>query len=1037
MFREKSNYRKKPNSFTINSLHLLFLFFLLAIITFSNPYYLLSQAKSYDPALEWKVLDSAYCSIIFPGVYSEQNIVTYQNIALRIAEITAEIYPQITAQLGKPFSSDKKFTIILEDFSDYTYGFASTLPHRLIRINLSAPGPEIFDTKFDCWLRILIAHECTHLVHFDMTNKLTTFLRFFLGQIITPNALQPLWSTEGLAIFNESKLNTGGRLEDSRYDMYLRADFLENNVKNLDQLEGEYLISWPGGNTPYIYGQSLVHFIAQEFGEDQMIAISEKFSSFPLLGMNWSLKKVLGINQMELFSKWKNKQEEYFRHQIEQINIYSEITKSQQITKHQHWVDDPTWLVAKDGNESTLIYKVFTPKTYSTIRQYHLLTDKESILIKRTGELGISYSLSSDQPYFLYSKLMRYQQYYTYYDLFLYNLNTGKQYQITEKMRIKDPAWHPDPASSKIAAVINEAGTNNLVLFTLDIAKFENKSLSNEFISYSDLIYLTDFRDGTQISQPVWSPQGDKIAFSLCYKGYQDIYIINMDNSYNIQSIKPITLDHYTDINPNWSPDGQYLFFASDRSKVFNLYAYSLKNNQLFRLTNVHTGVFEPAASPDGTKMAFIQYHSSGYELHLAKMDELLWQVVEEYIGDLSGNLPTISNNVVHFPPYEPQEQEIENKENNQCYLFAKEENFSTDFQIKNYSPWDSIMPTYWIPYLNINEQDFYLGFSTLGEDYLQYFHIPIIFAYNLVHNSLFYSFQFANYRFNPILLLSLQGEIPAFSEFQISLKFTDTGYTTKQDSGRLFTQNITIGLKNKYSITNNDDAWEENLAQDKLIENSLILRYDYNDTEKYPASISPETGTSISLNYQYNLPFPDNKYHFHKIIFEGKKYYPLFLTNSVLAWRLVAGAIIDSNHNVEDIKLKLGGNSSIPIFSSKNNSYFSLRGFPVSSFTGNNLFLSSLEYRFPLKMMERKIGWQWASLYLAQISGKLFFDTGYAWDKATFPDLDDLAISVGSEVDFLFKPRYSEPIILSLGVAKAITEQLPLRFYGRIGISF
>lgn len=1035
MCKVGSNYCKSPYTFS-NSLHNIFILLLLflSIILFISQLYLTSMAKSYDPALKWKVLESEVCSVIFPSKLSDKNLPQYQYIALRIAEIAESIYPHIKAQLKNSFSSGKKFTIILEDFNDYTYGFASPLPHPIIRINLSATTPKIFDTKFDCWLKILIAHEYTHLAHFDMTYKLTSFLRFFLGQVITPNALQPLWSIEGLAIYNESKLNTGGRLEDSRYEMYLRTDFLEKQVLNLDQLEGNYLISWPAGNAPYIYGQSLVHFIAQEYGEDKLIAISEKFSLFPLLGINWSLKKVLGINQTELFCQWQKKQEEYFKNQLKKINNYSEITKSQQITNHKYWVSDPLWLLDKVEHKYSLIYKVITPQSYPTIRQYDPLTSKESILIKRTSGLEISYSLSPDQNYLLYSKLINYQQYYTFHDLFLYNLNTGKQYQITEKLRIKDPAWHPDHSSSKIAAVINEAGTNNLVLFTLNIEQFEKKVLPEKIILFSDLIYLTDFHDGTQIAQPVWSPQGDKIAISLWNNGYQDIYIITIDDHNQIQSIRPITLDYHTDINPNWSYDGQYLYFASDRSKVFNLYAYSIKNNQLFRLTNVSTGAFEPASSPDGSEIAFIQYHSSGYELHLAKTDELLWKVVKEYNLDVSRNVPAISNNKIYFP--QTDENELDGKDNNKLKKEEGLENISSKLLIKNYSPWDSIIPTYWIPYLDITEQNFYLGFSTLGEDYLKHFHIPIKLAYNLFDKTLFYDFQFFNFRTNPVFSLSFQGEISNYSKLQMSLRFTDTGYTSKQDSGRSYSQNITIGLKTISSITGNDIR-QNNLAQDILSGNYLILKYDYNDTEKYPASISSETGNSFSLNYQYGIPFTDKEYSFHKILFDGRKYLSLALPNNVLALRLVAGAIVSKNNNLENIKFTLGGTPSLLKFSFDDTDSFSLRGYPFSSHTGNNLLLNCWEYRFPLKLIERKIGFEWASIYLSQISGKLFFDAGCTWDEPTFPSLEDLSISIGTEIDFLFRQRYSKPITLSLGMGKAITQQLPATFYIRFGLPF
>ncbi len=1015
----------------------LFLFSLLIILLINaflpQHLMLISHARDYDHNIVWNVLESQYCSIIFPIKIFDNSSAQYKQIATHIAQIVDQICPPIALQFGESSPLNKKFTIILEDFSDSTYGFATTIPHPLIRINLTAPGFNIFDTKFDSWLKILIAHEYTHLAHFDMTDKFTTFLRLFLGQIITPNALQPLWSIEGLAIYNESKYTTGGRLDDSRYEMYLRTDFLEDRLKSLEQIEEGYLISWPGGNAPYIYGQSLIHFINNEYGEEKLIEISKHFSSFPLLGMNWSLKKVLGIDIEELFQKWKNEKKKHFELQIEQITNYNNITESQQITKHHYWVANPLWLQQdKENQNPLLIYKVSTPRLYPSIRKHDFNTNTESILIKRTWGHGSSYSLSPDNQYLLYSKLIQYYQYY-YYDLFLYNLKTNKQFQVTEKMRIKDPAWHPDPFAGKVVAVVNNAGTNNLVLFSFDdLDNLENKLFNNEYISFSDLTYLTDFRDGTQISQPVWSPQGDKIAFSLWHEGYQDIYIINIDEQDRIQSVNPITLDRHTDINPNWSADGQYLYFSSDRSNVFNLYAYSLKDEQLYRLTNVITGAFEPALSPDGKEMAFIQYHSSGYELHCVKVDHLLWKLIDNPQIDEPADFPVFKNNLLYF-------SEIKCNGSKGLDPLNTLDNLSeiySDYIFKDYSPWESIMPTYWIPYAGIEGENIFLGFSTLAQDYLKYYSVPITIARNLFHDSFLYDLQFHNYRFKPVLSLSWQGETSSYSNLQLSLNFSDSGYTSKQDSGRFYSQNITVGVQNKYQLNyHNTENNSFNNGEDMSIINSLILRYVYNDTEKYPQSISPEIGNIFSLNYQYTLPYLNNEFQVHKILFDGRKYLPLHPKNHVLALRLVAGFVSDELH--DGAKYNLGGNLSEQGLSTTNTTYFSLRGFPDSSFIGNHLFLTSLEYRFPLKMVEKKVGFRWASIFLEQVSGKLFCDTGHAWDKTIFPEQKDINMSIGAELDFVFKPRYTEQLILSLGIGKAITEPLPSRFYGRIGISF
>ncbi|GAI82686.1 unnamed protein product, partial [marine sediment metagenome] len=126
------------------------------------------------------------------------------------ADIAEEAYHQVNAQLGSPDKHHhlQKIAIIMEDFSDYALGFASSFPHRVIRLSLTAPTAKSFDMKFKSWLKMVITHEYTHMAHFEMTSGPTTALRALFGQILAPNALQPIWSIEGLAVYNETKFTT-------------------------------------------------------------------------------------------------------------------------------------------------------------------------------------------------------------------------------------------------------------------------------------------------------------------------------------------------------------------------------------------------------------------------------------------------------------------------------------------------------------------------------------------------------------------------------------------------------------------------------------------------------------------------------------------------------------------------------------------------------------------------------------------------------------------------------------------------------------
>ncbi|HKK82860.1 MAG TPA: BamA/TamA family outer membrane protein, partial [Atribacterota bacterium] len=103
----------------------------------------------------------------------------------------------------------------------------------------------------------------------------------------------------------------------------------------------------------------------------------------------------------------------------------------------------------------------------------------------------------------------------------------------------------------------------------------------------------------------------------------------------------------------------------------------------------------------------------------------------------------------------------------------------------------------------------------------------------------------------------------------------------------------------------------------------------------------------------------------------------------------------------------------------------------------GNNLFYTSLEYRFPIKTVEEKVGFDWASIFLERISGSLFLDAGHAWGEKFNTFHHKINASVGAELIFKFNSAHNSPFNITLGVGKPITESSPFRFYFQTGISF
>ncbi|GAG67984.1 unnamed protein product, partial [marine sediment metagenome] len=490
--------------------------------------------------------------------------------------------------------------------------------------------------------------------------------------------------------------------------------------------------------------------------------MSEIFCEYPYLGFNYAIKRAIGLNLDELYQSWKDNLKEKYQSQAQKILSQKNLTTSQQLTKYHYWVDYPHWLSTPANDGDKIVVRVFTPHSYPFIQIIDPLssfapltysTIKNQSLIKRTYGRNSSFSISPDGSKIIYAKLGDYEQFYKFYDLYLFNLKTGKETRLSEGLRARDPSWSPDLDNPQIVAVINQAGTNNLILINLNsIPDQTSSSFAVPPVTKKSITYLTDFRDGTQLYQPSWSPNGNMIALSAWRQGYQDIYILNLNpdnlstnnlNPSNIDTptLQPIYQDKSIDLSPCWSPDGQYLFFSSDRTGIYNIFAFSLLDKKFYQVTNVLGGAFQPALSPDGKKLAYIEYHATGYELHLMEVESDKWTETE-YVE------PSINVDIEQQTPHQQTDQ-LKNLTNSS----------NSNYPVHPYYPFTSFWPpTYWIPAAQLTENDLGIGFSTKLEDVLGFSSFPLTITYGLLNNNLNYNFNYYNYSRFPILNLYLSG---------------------------------------------------------------------------------------------------------------------------------------------------------------------------------------------------------------------------------------------------------------------------------------
>jgi hypothetical protein len=259
------------------------------------------RAHADDPAKVWHTLETAHFHIHY---YTLPRGGGEEPVAQRLALVTEFVYGRLTPVLGKGLGK-KTHVVVTDDIDDYN-GFAGVYPYPSVVLYANSPDDRAELNDYDDWLTDLFMHEFTHIVHTGTiggvcAKAINAVLGLGLGTVYPPNQYQPRWGLEGLAVFEETARTSSGRLRNSIWDMYLRAQTLENRFQRLDQVS--FLPNrFPYGNSPYLYGSALMRYVAEHYGESALLKMSRDYGSSCIPGgINRSIRRVTGKTWMQLF----------------------------------------------------------------------------------------------------------------------------------------------------------------------------------------------------------------------------------------------------------------------------------------------------------------------------------------------------------------------------------------------------------------------------------------------------------------------------------------------------------------------------------------------------------------------------------------------------------------------------------------------------------------------------------------------------------------------------------------------------------------
>src|SRR6266850_2135241 len=179
----------------------------------------------------------------------------------------------------------------------------------------------------------------------------------------------------------------------------------------------------------------------------------------------------------------------------------------------------------------------------------------------------------------IYARAQIYQEFESIQDLYSVGPRGGDERRLSRGLRARSPDVGPD---GTLAFVWRRPGGRTAIA---------------ELTPTGPRVLFED-PSAEPVDSPRFSPDGTRVAFLHHREGVWDLRIVDRASL----AVTDVTHDRALDRDPAWTADGRWLLFSSDRTGIYNVYAF--RPGELRQVTNVVLGAFDPSPSPDGSQLA-------------------------------------------------------------------------------------------------------------------------------------------------------------------------------------------------------------------------------------------------------------------------------------------------------------------------------------------------------------------------------------------------------------------------------------------------
>ena len=605
----------------------------------------LSAANRYDPRFRFRTISTAHFNIYFHQ--------GEEALARRLAGIAEDVAERLRRDLGGPTG---RVHVILVDQTDLSNGWATPTPYNLIEMTAAAPSGESPIGNTDDWLRLVFSHEYTHIVHLDKSRGWIGGLRGVFGRapVLYPNLFLPLWQIEGIATYHESVLTGEGRVPAGDFRLVVDRAAAVGRFEPLDRANGG-LVDWPSGAAQYAYGAYFHQYLADRFGPDSLVRLSEETARrLPYFGAR-AFRNVYGRS---LGALWDDFEADT------RARVRRDEDASTRLTRHGFSVGAPRFSAS-----GRLFYSIVNPHGFPALME--LPRDGSAPRQVATKYLGGRIAASGGA--LVYDQVEVVHNVALQSDLYVAPENGGPARRLTVGARAANPDVSPDGRT--IVCTVQSA--DRRALATLPFSAQGPAATPALLVS----------EPSTDFSSPRWSPDGRTIvAERRQLEGPSEIVVVDAATGHARTIVSSVAARN---VSPVWLPDGKAVLFASDRNGApFEIYLADIATGGTRKLSGAGRSAQSPEVSPDGRELVFVGYTVEGYDLFSLPMASATWK-----------DVPPEPPRAVKPAPIAPVT--------------------GTGAVEGAYRPWRTLAPQFWVPVVDSDNGEVVGGAGTAGADAL------------------------------------------------------------------------------------------------------------------------------------------------------------------------------------------------------------------------------------------------------------------------------------------------------------------------------